>query len=164
MRKNQAGNCAAYSSTTIEVGGAQLSDPEDRQRHQRRLRHARLDVHERAQQCDRGGDRDEHAGGAPAERVGADDAERERDETRGDEHRAGDVEMARPDGADAGRDHPQRDRDHDRAEHDVDREDRRPAESLREEAAEQRARGRAEAADGAPRGEAAVALRTLGEG
>ena len=78
------------------VCGAQLLEAEDRQRHERRPREPALHAHERCQQREPGCDRDEDAGGAPAERVGADDAEHERDEAGGDEQRTAQIEMPTP--------------------------------------------------------------------
>ena len=140
-----------------------MPDPEDRQRHERLAREPRLDEQERREQHEPAGQRHEHAGRAPAERVGADDPERQADEAGGDEHGAGDVEVAGALGARRRRDQARAERDDDDAERHVHGEDRRPPERLGEDAAEQRARRRAEAADGAPRGQAAVALAAFGE-
>ena len=163
VTKKNIENSAAYMQHDDQVGRAQRRQLEDRQRHQRRGRHPRLDVHERGEQCDGGGQRHQHPRRSPAERVGLNDPVGQADEARGDEHRAGDVEVAAAHLADVGGEHAQAEHHDEHADRHVDREDRRPAERLREDAAEQRARRRAEAADRAPQAKAAVALRTLGQ-
>ena len=95
---------------------------------------------ERGEQGDGGGQWHEHPRRSPAERVGLDDPVGQADEARGHEHRAGGVEVTAADLADVGGEHAQAEHHHEHADRDVDREDRRPAERLREDAAEQRAR------------------------
>ena len=144
-----------------QVGGPEPAQPEDRQWDQRGHGDPGLDDQEAADQSQSGEERHEHARRSPSERIAADDPEREADESRGDQDSAGEVEVTRSDATQVGWDHAWCEREDEHAERHVDREDRRPSEHLREHAAEQRAGGGAEAADGAPQAKAAVALRAF---
>jgi hypothetical protein len=139
-----------------QVRGPQGSEAEDAKRHQRLAGDVALVHAERDEEHRPCGKRRENAGRPPAQRVGGDDPIRQRGHAQGHEHGPEHVEVTvRPLAAAlrhevlAGQHNREPDRD-------VDEEDRRPAEAVRQEAAEQDARGRPDRSDGAPDAQGAV--------
>ena len=118
-----------------------------------------------AEHREAGGERQQHPGRAPAERVGADDAEDDRGQAAADQDGAGEVEARAPRSAGRGdRDQPPAGEDDGDPDRDVEDEDRRPVEGLGEDAAEQGAGRAADPAHRRPEPERPVALGALGEG
>jgi hypothetical protein len=95
--------------------------------------------------------------------VGTHDAVDDRHQTAGDEQRTERVEVSPDDGPTPLGDDRRREQQHGESNGHVDQEDRRPAETLREQPAEQHPGRGADAADGPPDAQRAVALATLGE-
>ncbi len=151
-----------------EVGGPQVAEAEDAEGHQRDtlrvLGQPRLVEAEGHEQCRSRYDGPEHAEGAPAEPVGGDDPVGEGGHPEGDQHGPREVEVTVLDLAPSFG-HEAAAEEHDREpDRDVDDEDRRPAERLGEDPAEQDPGGRADGADRAPGTQRAVARRALVKG
>ena len=139
--------------------GLRAQDPEPHQR----LGDAVLAGDEACEQDGRSGEDADHAAGAPAPLVALGDSEHKRGEAGGDEDRAGRVErlhagvlaLAEQDGSET---------EGHEGDRDVDEEDPLPRQGVGEDAAEEHARGGAEAADGAPDAERDVPLAAFGKG
>ena len=158
--KNMPRNAAPLSAER-DRGDAEAAGAEQLQRDER-IGGARLDRDERAEQRDGGAEQPQHLGGAPAGRVGADDAVDEREQTRGGEHGAGEVEALAAGAPALGHDARRRDQPEQR-ERDVDEEDPLPAGRVDEHAAGDDAQRAADGGQRAPDAERDVALAAGGE-
>ena len=145
-----------------DVGAAQGSVSEDRERHQR-ITLAALNCHERDQQHPGCGQADDRPGRSPADADRVHDGVDEQRQPRGDGDRPGDVERVAGLLAAALAERAGGERGRDQADRDVDEQHPAPAQPAGQDPAEQHSGGAAGAGHRAPDAERAVALGPVGE-